>query len=72
MARITRTPPPDPPTRTEWSARQNETREAQERERDALAALASFEIENSTTRIGGFEQKLIIVLFLDKVPITMK
>jgi hypothetical protein len=56
MVRIARTPPPDPPTRTERSVRRNETREAQERERDALAALAAFEIENSTTRIGGFEQ----------------
>jgi hypothetical protein len=56
IVRITRTPPPDPPTRTERSVRRNETREAQERERDALAALAAFEIENSTTRTGRFEQ----------------
>jgi hypothetical protein len=56
MVRITRMPPPDPPTRTERSVRRNETREAQERERDVLAALAALEIENSTTGTGRFDQ----------------
>jgi hypothetical protein len=53
MVRIARTPPPDPLTRTERSVRRNEARDAQERERDALAALTAMEQEERTVAEGS-------------------
>jgi hypothetical protein len=63
MVRIARTPPPDPLTRMEQSVRRNEARDAQERERDALAALTAMEHEERTVAegsgIGRSEQSLV-------------
>jgi hypothetical protein len=60
MVRIARTAPPDPLTRTERSVRRNEARDAQERERDALAALTAMDQDERTVAeesgIGRSEQ----------------
>jgi hypothetical protein len=53
MVRIARTPPPDPLTRMERSVRRNEARDAQERERDALAALTAMDQDERTVAEGS-------------------